>query len=40
MLCREMIAISCNVRTKLRRMLCGHDFEFLNVKTGGIFSNL
>jgi len=40
MLCREIIAISCDIHIKLRRTLSVHDLEVLNVKPGDIFSNL
>jgi hypothetical protein len=39
MLCREIIAVCCDIHTKHINTLCGQNVELLNVKPGGTYSN-
>ena len=38
MLCREIIAVCSEIRTKDINTLCGRNVELLNVKPGGTYS--
>jgi len=39
MLYREIIAVCSQIHTKHIKSLCGQNVEFLNVKTGGKYSD-
>jgi hypothetical protein len=39
MLYREIIAVCSQIHTKLINTLCGQNVEFVNVKSGGTYSN-
>ena len=39
MLYREIIAVCSQIHTKHINILCGQKMEFVNVKTGGTYSD-
>ena len=39
MLYREIIAVCSEIHTKHINTLCGQNVKFVNIKTGGIYSN-
>jgi hypothetical protein len=39
MLCSEIIAVCCEIRTKHINTLCGQNIGFFNVKPGGTKNN-
>jgi len=39
MLYREIIAVCSQIHTKHINTLCGHNLQWLNVKSGGTYNN-
>jgi hypothetical protein len=39
LLCREVIAVCCEIHTKHINTLCWQNVELLNVRPGGTYSN-